>query len=303
MQLPTTRQLQAFLAVADAASFRIAAEVCEISQPALSQLIQGLETGLGTQLFERDSKGVRLTHAGRKFQKAIAPGMVQLGNIVTTLHAEEGFLPPKIRVGIIPTIAPYLLPGFLPRLTAHFPETRVVVQEGQTGDIVARTIAGELDFVILALEGELGNLELQKFGFEPFFLLTQRGHPLSAGKTVNQGALSEEQVLLLEDGHCLSETTLALCQDIRPNELGDFRASALTTLVKLVEAGHGVTILPQMAVSSEINSHPNLIATRFENPKVGRALGVAWRRSSPFADQWKEVAAVLSQMMQGGEFV
>jgi len=218
---------------------------------------------------------------------------------VEKIHAEAGFLPARVRLGVIPTIAPYVLPSFLPRMSDYYPEATVVVHEGFTRDLVARANSGELDVLLVAREGDLGSLHFEEFGFEPFSLLVHKDHAAAATlKSVEEEWLRDQQVLLLDDGHCLRDTTLDLCRDISSDELGDFRASSLTTLVRLVALGHGVTILPQMALADEVG--PNLVTIPFSNPEIGRRLGLAWRKSTPFAEHWTELAKLLAQLLHTG---
>ncbi|MEQ8763980.1 MAG: LysR substrate-binding domain-containing protein [Planctomycetota bacterium] len=289
MELPTLRQLEYAVAVADLKSFRQAAEATHVSQPGLSAQIQQLERTLGTPLFERDRRGVRLTPAGEEIVRRARRVLTEAQDLVEIGRGFGEPLTGSLRLGVIPTVAPYLLPITLPDLRKELPALRLLLREDLTPHLVRDIEEGRLDCAIVALETELGELRTAPIGEDPFVLAVPKGHPLGKRKRISLSDLPSDEVLLLEDGHCLRDQTLELCQRAEVPSLADFRATSLNTLVRMVASGFGVTILPEMAVASEVHKGDALTILRI-TPCPSREIALAWRPSSPRFSEFSDLA-------------
>lgn len=280
MQLPSVRQLECLVAVARTLNFRQAAESCFITQPALSAQIQQLEAALGLRLFERDRRRVLATSAG---EVLAARAREILADLQDFGEAATGFREPltgTLKLGVIPTVAPYLLPAALAEVGQRYPELRLLLRESQTAPLLEALADGSLDLALVALEADLGDVETLALFSDPFTLAVPVGHRLAHRKRASEKDLHEEQVLLLDDGHCLREQALSICKLAGASELGDFRASSLTTLVQMVSGGVGVTLLPKIALAVEAGPERNLKLIPFGPNGPARTIGLVWRRSS-----------------------
>ncbi len=295
MKNVTLKQLRYFEALARDGRFRRAADACAISQPALSMQIKELEEQLGGNLFERSAREVKLTAFGQLFAsrvRDILRAVDELGDLARA--AQDTFLTP-LRIGIIPTIAPYLLPAIIRDLTKTFEGIDIQVRETLTAKLVYDIAQGGLDMAIVALpvsEPSLTELKL----FDEEFVLVR--HPDDEGKPVpEREALREMRLLLLEEGHCFRDQALSFCNigSARPREV--MEGSSLSTLVQMVSAGIGVTLIPEMAVSVETRSAPVSI-TRFQTPQPSRTIGLVWRNSTPLAKQYLLVSEVIRQSVE-----
>jgi LysR family hydrogen peroxide-inducible transcriptional activator len=285
------RQLQYVVAVADTLGFRRAAERCGVSQPTLSAQIQQLEAVLGVALFERDRNGVLVTAAGEEVVKRARRVLVETEDLLSAATRARDPFAGTFRVGVIPTIAPYFLPEVTQALAKAYPHLRLVFREEKTEDTVRDLWAGTLDAGLLALEAELGVLEHAEILRDPFVLALPKGHALARKKKVSQQDLEAEDVLLLEDGHCLRSQALAVCQQVGAHET-DLRATSLATLVQMVAGSKAVTLLPELAVAVE-NRNQQLDIREFTAPVPSRTLALVWRPNSPFADAFRATAATL----------
>jgi LysR family hydrogen peroxide-inducible transcriptional activator len=286
------RQIQYALALAETRNFHRAAERCAVAQPSLSAQIAALEGALGLRLFERSRGGVLPTPAG----EALLPRFAELvRSAEDTARNARAFLDPlagPLRLGIIPTMAPYLLPAAAPALRRAFPRLQALWTEGRTPDLVRAVREGRLEGALLALEADLGDLETTDLFRDPFRLCLPKGHPLAKGRApVPLAALAGEFLLLLDDGHCLRDQALAACASSRVEEAG-FRATSLPTLVQMVAGGAGVTLLPQLAVSTEA-ARADVVIRPLAKPEPFRTLGLVWRKGSFAAQAMREVAAAL----------
>ncbi|MEL6480796.1 MAG: LysR substrate-binding domain-containing protein [Pseudomonadota bacterium] len=286
----TLKQLRYFDALARHGHFGRAAEASAVTQPALSMQIKELEASLGTALFERDARQVRLTGLGEEFAGRVREILRSVDELADLARASQERLAGRLRIGVIPTIAPYLLPAFIAALSARHGELDIRVRESMTPRLLAELADGRLDTAILALPvSEPGLSEVALFTEE--FVLVRAAE--DAGKPVpSANRLAEMRLLLLEEGHCFRDQALSFCSlpATRPRELMD--GSSLTTLVQMVSAGIGVTLIPEMAVPVETRSAAVAIA-RFSPPQPTRTVGMVWRRTSPLADQLQEVAEIL----------
>lgn len=276
--LPTTKQIEYFLSVAEHMSFSKAAEECHVTQSTLSAGIAALETLLGHNLFERAGRTVRLTSLG---ETAIpeARKMLEHGrNITAMARSKNQPLTGTLKMGIIPTIAPYLLPQLLPSLQKQFPNLSLQLQEEQSGALVELCTKGAVDMILLAFPYEMPNLRQVEMLSEKFFLACpqDRWHK----KTASIDDLEGQELLLLEEGHCLREHALAACS-FRPKAKKDaFNATSLATLIQFVQHGYGITLLPEMAVNwGNIPKGINIVP--FKSPAPQRQVGFAWRKNHP----------------------
>lgn len=286
----TLKQLRYFDALARQGHFGRAAEVCAISQPALSMQIREMEEVLGSELFERGARQVRLTGFGEEVlerAREILRGVEELADMA---RAAQGGLTGRLRIGVIPTIAPYLLPLIIPRLTEAHVGLDIHLRETVTPKLIRELEEGRLDTAIVALpvsEGFLTEVEL----FTEDFVLVRPG--ADAERPVpNPEKLREMRLLLLEEGHCFRDQALSFCYagQAAPRELLD--GSSLSTLVQMVGAGIGVTLIPEMAVAVETRSAHVAIA-RFNGAQPSRRIGMVWRRTSPLAKSLMQVAEVV----------
>lgn len=295
----TLRQLQYLAAVAEARSFRRAAEACAVSQPSLSAQVAEAERALGVRLFERDRRRVLVTAAGAALLAHARRVLVSADDLVEAARRHADPLAGTVRVGVIPTVGPYLLPRIVPALRAALPALLVLWQEDRTAALVQRVAAGELDAALLAREADLKDLVQAELAADPFLLAAPPDHPLAKGKgPLRADALEGERVLLLDDGHCLREQALAVCARAGADELG-FRATSLGTLVQMVASGAGVTLLPRLAVETEV-ARAGLATRPFAPPSPGRTLVLAWRRGAAAEPALRAVAEVAARAA-GGE--
>lgn len=288
----TLKQLRYFEALADQRHFGRAAAVCSVTQPALSMQIRELEAELGAALFERGAREARLTGLGVEFAHRTREVLRAVDELSELARAARERLAGRLRIGVIPTIAPYLLPAIAEGLAQHFPGLELGLRETVTPRLIRELNEGRLDTAVAALPvSEPGLTEVALFS-EEFVLVRSKA---DAGKPVpDRAQLREMRLLLLEEGHCFRDQALSFCElrSARPRELLD--GSSLATLVQMAGAGLGVTLIPAMAVPVEARSAPVSIA-RFPPPKPARTIGMVWRRTSPLARQLEEVAEVVRE--------
>jgi len=275
----TLRQLQYIVAVADHRNFRKAAAACHVSQPSLSAQVAQAEDVLGVRLFERSHRGVVVTPAGTAVAdqaRGLCVGAESL--IDAARHFADPFAG-RLRIGVIPTVAPYLLPEVAPALRRRYPKLTLLWTEDKTEVLVQRVARAELDAAILALEADIGELETKVLGQDPFVFAAPAGHPLAAShKPIRAEDLEGESVLLLDDGHCFRKQVLSFCSRAGADEAG-YRATSLATLVQMTAGGVGVTLLPSLALPVE-NRHKVLHVRGFVPKVPSRTLALCWRRGS-----------------------
>jgi LysR family transcriptional regulator, hydrogen peroxide-inducible genes activator len=288
----TLRQLQYVVAVADELSFRRAAARCHVSQPSLSMQLAQVENGLGVRLFERAHKHVLVTAAGRNLVERAKRLLLEADEVVRAAQRVADPLAGTIRLGIIPTISPYLLPSVTPALRRTLPRLRIAWVEDKTDVLVRKLTAGETEGAVLALEANIGDVAREVVAGDPFVLVTRPEHALAAKKgTVTEADLRGEELLLLDEGHCFRDQALEACGTTRVRE-GEFRATSLSTLVQMVAGGAGITLIPTIAVDAEARR-----ARLRVRPLAGRAahrtIAVVWRKGSALEPALRQIAAVL----------
>lgn len=290
----TFKQLRYFEALARHGHFGRAAEACSISQPALSMQIKALEEELGAELFERDRRQARLTSFGEEIAQRAKDILRSLDELEGYARASPSGLVAKLRIGVIPTVAPYLLPSLIGDLTRLHGGLDLHVRETLTPKLVQELNEGRLDMAIVALPVSEPSLTEVALFTESFVLVRPRE---DQGKPVpNREALREMRLLLLEEGHCFRDQALSFCntkpRTVQPRDLLD--ASSLSTLVQMVDAGLGVTLIPEMAVAVETRSASVSIG-RFAKPEPSRTIGMVWRKTSPLARQLLEISDMVRQ--------
>jgi LysR family transcriptional regulator, hydrogen peroxide-inducible genes activator len=286
----TLRQLRYFDALARHGHFGRAAAACGISQPALSMQIKELEDALGVALIERGARQVRLTRFGEETTLRVRDILRSVDELGDFARASRDRLAGRLRIGMIPTIAPYLLPTFIGNLTRTHPELDIHVREGLTSKLIRELEEGRLDMAVLALPVSEPSLAETALFAENFLLVRpgeDEGTPVPSRET-----LREMRLLLLEEGHCFRDQALSFCnmQSSLPREALD--ASSLSTLVQMVSAGMGVTLIPEMAVAVETRSASVSVA-RFRDPQPSRTVGMVWRKTSPLAGQLLQLSDVV----------
>jgi len=286
----TLRQLRYFEALAKYGHFGRAAEACAVSQPALSVQIKELEETLGGALFERGHRSVRLTALGEDVASRVRPILQSVDELSDLARSAGGGLTGRFRLGVIPTIAPYLLPQLIPRATTVFAGLELQVRETLTPRLIEELRSGSLDAAILALPiGEPWLHEVALFE-EPMLLVRPKAHagwPMPA-----PDALSDMRLLLLEEGHCFRDQALAFCATSGARSGLD--GTSLSTLVQMVGAGLGVTLIPQMAAPVEAKAAP-VCVDRFEGAQPTRTIGMVWRKTSPLASALSEFADLVKE--------
>jgi LysR family hydrogen peroxide-inducible transcriptional activator len=286
----TLRQLRYFDALARHGHFGRAAEACAISQPALSMQIKEMEQTLGGPLLERNARQVALTQFGEELLQRVRDILRSVDELGDFARAARDRLAGRLRVGMIPTIAPYLLPKVIENLARLHPELDIHVRETLTPKLIKEVAEGRLDTAIVALPVSVPSLTEVAL-FTEHFLLVRPGE--AEGTPVpSRDMLREMRLLLLEEGHCFRDQALSFCnmQSSPPREVLD--ASSLSTLVQMVGAGIGVTLIPEMAVAVETRSAP-VTVSRFRNPQPSRTIGMVWRRTSPLARQLQQISEVV----------
>ncbi|GAB4369672.1 MAG: LysR substrate-binding domain-containing protein [Acidobacteriota bacterium] len=285
----TLRQLQYVVAVAETGGFRRAAELCHVSQPSLSVQVAEVERSLGVQLFEREPRRIRLTPAGERVVERARRILADADELREEVREFQDPLARTLRLGVIPTIGPYLLPVLDPFLREVFEGLTLAWHEDRTSELVRAVENAELDGAIVALESDLGRLAHAEIGRDPFVLAVPPGHRLAGSSgPVAEAELAGERVLLLDDGHCFRDQALALCSKRGAVEQG-FRATSLSTLVSMVAGGLGITLLPRMAV--EVEDRYGTLRTRpFVEPAPSRTVVLAWRRRSALEPAFERLA-------------
>jgi LysR family hydrogen peroxide-inducible transcriptional activator len=296
MEMPTLRQLEYLVAVAEHGTFGAAAEAVHVSQPAMSSQIAELEHRLGITVFERDRRGARVTPEGEAIVTAARRVLDEAGELVRLAGDRRGDLVGLLALGVIPTMAPYLLPTVVREVRRRYPATELRLRELRTSELVDALLDGTLDLGLLAApvpELDRG-VEVAELARDAFVLALPEGHPLAGTARVSQSALAGLQMLLLEDGHCLRTHAENACSQIGAGTVGSFQATGLPSLSQMVAAGMGATLLPACAVEVETRPGSGLTTRRLRSPEPYRTVVLAWRANSPRAEHFRTLAAALA---------
>ncbi len=281
MHLPTLRQLQFLCALADEKSFSRAADVCNVTQPTLSSAIKEVEAILGVQLVEREARGASMTRAGEATVERARAVLSSAADLVSAAHQAGTPLTGPFHLGAIPTLAPYLLPRTLSSLRDGHADLKLYLREDQTDRLIEGLRNRSLDAALIALPWDAAGIETEVLGDDEFLFIGPKGHKLSTGKALQPEDLNGEDVLLLEDGHCLREHAVSVCSLSASTAGSDVAATSLATLVQMVAGGLGVSLLPKIASEAGITAGTDVMVRRFDTPVIGRQIGIAWRSGSP----------------------
>jgi LysR family transcriptional regulator, hydrogen peroxide-inducible genes activator len=300
------KQLRYFEAVARTRHFGKAAEQCAVTQPALSMQIQELEKTLGVQLLERSRTGVMLTEAGRDIAGRANRILADTRDIVDFARRQGGVLSGPLHLGVIPSVAPYVLPALLPLVREKYPDLDLHLRETQTHHLVEELLDGGLDLLLLALPVENPEVETIKLFNDRFLLAMPKSRQVSNRIRATPELLQQDRLLLLEEGHCLRDQALSYCSLRRIDNIDTFGASNLSTIVQMVAGGLGMTLLPELSIKLECRQG-DIRLMRFTDPQPRRVVGLAWRRSSPrkrhFVELGKLITQATSVQMRDSELV
>lgn len=294
--MPTLRQLQFLTALRAEGSFVAAAEAVGVTQPTLSAGIKDLEAALGQVLVERGRLGAVLTPSGEEAAERAARALGEVEELVRAVQAAGEPFSGVFRLGAIPTIAPFLLPRVLPLLKKKFPKLRLQMREDLTGRLVDALRARTVDAALIALPYEAHGVATAPIADDEFLFLCPEDHPLAKRNDLAPEHLRSEEVLLLEDGHCLRDHALAACRLPSSKRSTDVGATSLHTLVQMVGGGLGVTLLPKIAAEAGAAVGAHVAVRQFAQPLVGRSIGVAWREGSQREKEARMLASVLSEL-------
>ena len=293
------RDLRYLVALAEQRHFGRAAEACHVSQPTLSTQIKKLEDELGVALVERAPRQVMLTPAGHDIAARARRVLAEVDQMRETARRTADPEAGSIRLGLFPTLGPYLLPHVVPRIRARFPRLELLLVEEKTETVLHMLRDGKLDAAVLALPLHEDWLETEFLFEEPFLLAVPEGHPLAEQRELRLSELDHERLLLLEEGHCLRDQALEVCTLAGAGEKEGFRATSLETLRQMVAAGVGVTLLPMLAVKPPVSPSENIRLLSFRDPPPTRRLALVWRKSSATATFLHKLAAVLRDLPPG----
>lgn len=291
---PSLRQLEYLVAVADEGHIGRAAAACHVAQPSLSAQIKELERTLGTAVIERIGRGIRLTAAGQELADRARSILRDTDDLVDAAQRSATDLRGRLRIAAIPTVAPYLLPRFVPLLRDRHPAVETHLREMQTPLLVPALAGGEIDLGLMALPVEDDTLDHEVILDDPFELALDPGHQFAGVDDVPVDELVGEAVLLLEDGHCLRDQALEICSRVGAEEAGEIQATSLSTLCQMVAAGMGVTLLPRSARSVEAREGTGIVVRPFRGDAPTRKLVLTWRRRSPAAPLYRELGRLLA---------
>lgn len=288
----TLKQLRAAIALADTGHFGRAAERCHITQPALSQQIRLIEAACGTALFDRGGKSVRITPFGREFVGRARRAVGAADDLETFALAQSGVPDRPLRFGLIPTVAPYLLPGVFPALRQRFPALAFAVSESRTEGLLDGLADASIDLALIATSPPEDGPRLKAVPlFSDRFVLATAGDEAIA-EPVRLADLAADRILLLDEGHCFRDQALEACGLKGAVERSTFAATSLATIVEFVANGQGVTLLPEIALRKE-TADGRIRIRRLDAPGAARTLSLVWREASPFAETFAAIAEAI----------
>lgn len=288
----TLRELRYLVALADHGHFGRAADACNISQPTLSTQLKKLEDDLGVVVFERTNKTLAITPLGQKIVDQARRVLAEVEALVHLSHETTAPLAGPLSLGMIPTLAPYVLPWLIPLLTKTYPCLRLVLYEALTDDLIESLRAHRIEAALIALPVSAKNLTVRPLFEEPFFFVCSSESALAGCEAVSEADLRRQRLLLLTDGHCLRDQALAICgqREAAPDDNADFRATSLETLRQMVAAGMGCTLLPALSVA---NPQDQPFAVCALETGAARRIGLIWRQAFPRSDQLDLLAALI----------
>ncbi|MGO4447411.1 LysR substrate-binding domain-containing protein [Phyllobacterium sp. TAF24] len=288
----SVRQMRYFDILATTLHFRKAAELARISQPALSAQIAEMEQRLGTTLFERTRRTVVLTDMGKRLLPRVRGILNGIRSLEELASQRRGILQGRLRLGIIPTIAPYLLPILIPELRATYPDLTIELREAVTSKLVEDLRLGDLDALIAALPIDSEGVVAKPLFRDRFLIATSSNDIDILTSPMTQENVALERLLLLEEGHCLRDQALAVCTSVKQRQLVNYGATSMATLLQMVSHGMGLTLIPEIAVRTEA-SRNNVRIIAFADPEPSREIGLIWRRQSERRDDFEALAATI----------
>ena len=295
--MPSIKQLKYLCAVAEHKHFSKAAAACHVTQSTLSVAIADLESKLGVVVFERNKKTVLITPLGEKLLHQARGILGAVEDFVSLARANEGALSGEIRLGVIPTIGPFILPHILKNLRKSYPKLKLYLKEALSAQLLLQLQQGRLDLIMLAFPYAMPDMETVSLFRDEFLLCLPPGHKLEKAKQVKQQQLRGESLLLLEEGHCLRDHALEACKLQSADTDLVYQGTSLHTLVQMVANGLGVTLLPEMAVQANVLGDTHLQLKHFSSENVSREIGMAWRRSDPRRDDYLLLAEFVQSHM------
>ena len=294
MRLPSTKQLRYFVALAEIGHFGRAASATHVSQSAFSNAIRELESTLETQLVDRTNRQVTITATGQQIATLARLVLRDLSDLVEAARNDRKPLGGDLHMGVIPTIAPFVLPTLLPKLRRSFPELRLFLTEDQTDRIYERLMDGELDLLLLALPWEMRGVQQSILFRDPFRLACRKGTKRVDPENYRFNRLDADSILLLEDGHCLRDHALAACKIRNTQKVQRFAASSLLTLVEMVDADLGITFLPEMSRNSLLLKNTAVQLHPMPDSSY-RNIGLVWRQGSARADEFASLGEFIKK--------
>jgi len=298
--LPTLRQLRYLVALAEHKHFGRAAEACFATQSTLSAGLQELEHLLDVKLVERSKRRVMLTPLGDAIVARARTVLREAEDIAELASASKDPLSGALRLGVIPTIGPFLLPRVLPPLRQSYPNLRLYLREDMTARLLDALNEGDIDVALIALPFQTDELEVRGLGMDPFLLACRADDPLAKASALELDALPDDRLLLLDEGHCLREHALAACRLEPSRHRDDFRATSLPTLVQMVANKLGITLLPKMAVDSGLLAGTGLLAKPLAASAPAREIALVWRKTTPRTVEFNLLADVLANFSAAG---
>ena len=299
--LPTIKQLRHLVAVADTGHFGRAAEASFVTQSTLSASIKEIENILGATLIERTKRSVKFTPLGNDVVARARTVISDVEEIVDLVAAAREPLSGDLRLGVIPTIGPFLVPRAMPKLRKKYPALKLYLREDQTERLLDRLTSGDLDLVLMALPYRTEGFESLPLGDDPFVVACPAGHAFESRRKINPEDLEGEGLLLLEDGHCLRDHALSACKIVSgERRTQGFQATSLQTLVQMVDSGLGVTLLPKLAIDAGILNGTHIVTRPLAGPDASRGIGLVWRRSSSRSPEFHLLADILRQNLTQG---
>lgn len=297
--LSSLRQLRYFVTLAQELNFTRAAELCFVGQSTLSAGLKELEDSLGVRLVERDRQNVSITPIGLEVLERAKLILASTQDLVEFASASGKSMSGTIRLGVIPTIAPFLLPQVLPAIREQYPDLKIALREDLTANLLDRLADHRLDFALIALPFDTRGFLVKELFNDEFWLVAREGDPAIKGKEIQMPAKMADRLLLLEEGHCLRDHTMQACKrsDIHNND--GIEATSLLTLLQMVESGMGIALLPEMAVKGGLLNGSELIARPLSPPVPKRVIALLARTSTAHLEEWNALAAVIHEQFQG----
>lgn len=296
--LPSLRQLRYFVAIAHELNFTRAAEACFVGQSTLSAGLKELEDGLGVRLVERDRQNVAITPIGLEILGRAKAILAASEDLVEYAVGVGQPMSGTVRLGVIPTIAPFLLPNVLPDIRERFPNLKLALREDLTENLLARLAEHQLDFILIALPYETSGLLVKELFNDEFWLVAREDDPALKGKEIHLPAKLADRLLLLEEGHCLREHTLQSCKRADVKNADGMEATSLLTLIQMVESGMGIALLPEMAIKGGLLNGTTLVARPLAPPAPKRTIALLARASTTHLEEFQALAQSIEGRFQ-----